>query len=595
MLKTSEINIIKQVKLAVNLVWQTHYILFIQLVILTIFTGIMPVILAFLGKIIVDGINSGKDLKELTVVVIILSAVGITDVVLIYTLKFSQEKIRELVSRHLNNKLVQHSAKLDLEFFENPESNDILSRAKQDISFRPIMLVQSIFSSAQVFVTMIGFIFILYRYPIILLGIAASMIPTIISSRGASIAIFGVYDFSTREGRKSFYLDQLITSSDTAKELRLLNTGKYFADKKLLFIDSIINKRIDVAKKNSLKLAGSDVFSKIIQYSLLFYIAKNALDDRFTVGDYVLLTGATIALNSQLISLISNIQGIYENGLFFSNLTKFFEYQPKIEGSSGDTTLNLPIKSGIKFKNVSFFYPGTNKKVLDNVSFELLVGQSTALVGVNGAGKTSIVKLLTRLYDPSEGSIELDGENIKNYDVDEYRSLFAVILQDFIKYNLTIEENIFLGDIHVPKSLQKIENSASLASISRFVESQPNRWETECGRQFDSSGVDLSGGQWQRLALARALYRNSPILVLDEPSASIDSIAEEEIFNKYESLITNRISLLISHRFSNIKTVDKIIVLEGGKIIEEGSHDFLIEMAGHYYKMFNAQAKNYTS
>ncbi len=290
---------------------------------------------------------------------------------------------------------------------------------------------------------------------------------------------------------------------------------------------------------------------------------------------------------------MTSLGQMFEHSLFLSDLTRFLEQKPQIGAPLKPKQVPSKVANGLKLEHVRFAYPGSENAVFEDLTLELRTGETTALVGINGAGKTTLVKLLTRLYDPQSGAVKLDGIDVREFDPLEYRQRFGVILQDFIKYKLSAQDNIVFGDISKKPEFKNLERVAQDAGALELIEGLPESWDTMLGRQFHVRGQDLSGGQWQRVALARALYRDAPILLLDEPSAALDAEAEMELFLRYKELVQNKLSLLITHRFNTVKMADRIVVLENGQILEDGSHGELMRLHGRYAEMFEAQASGY--
>ena len=311
------------------------------------------------------------------------------------------------------------------------------------------------------------------------------------------------------------------------------------------------------------------------------------------IGDYSLYTGALVAIASNIATLITTSTTIYEGTLFIDNLVSFMKTKPSIKSVSATPVEVKRGKHTIAFEHVSFAYPETSKKVLRDVSFEIKSGETVVLVGVNGAGKTTLIKLLTRLYDPTEGRILLDGVDLREYDPKKLYEIFGIIFQDFTKYACSVSENIMFGDISLPRDDVKIREAAEAADADGFVEKLPRGYDTALMRIFEKDGIELSGGQWQKLSVARAFYSDSDILILDEPTASLDALAEQEIYKQFDALRQDKTTIFVSHRLSSATSADKIIVLDGGELIEEGRHDELMAKGGRYFELFSTQAKHY--
>ncbi len=322
-------------------------------------------------------------------------------------------------------------------------------------------------------------------------------------------------------------------------------------------------------------------------------IALRVFTGNMQIGDYSLYTGAILSVATCVSTLITTSATIYEGTLFIDNLISFMKTKPSIKSALPKPA---PVKRGahtIEFENVSFAYPGTEKKVIRDVSFKIEAGETVVLVGLNGAGKTTLIKLLTRLYDPTEGRILLDGVDLRDYEPRALYEIFGIIFQNFTKYACTVSENVMFGDISKPRDDQRIVEAATAANADGFIADLPNGYETALMRFFEKDGIELSGGQWQKLSVARAFYSDSDVLILDEPTASLDALAEQEIYSQFDALRRDKTTIFVSHRLSSATTADKIIVLEYGELLEEGTHAELMARGGRYHELFTTQAKHY--
>ena len=327
-------------------------------------------------------------------------------------------------------------------------------------------------------------------------------------------------------------------------------------------------------------------------YGSYAYVIWRAVQGQYAIGTFVFITTAIQQASSNLQQVFSTASGIADQALFLTDLLAFFEMKPTVQSKPGALPVPCPIKRGFEFRNVSFTYPGTERRVLSNFNFKLNPGERVALIGENGQGKTTIVKLITRLYDPTEGEILLDGLDLREYDLDDLHSEIGVIFQDFMRYEMTARENIEVGRVEVPHTQQEIEYAAQKSLASEVVAKLGKGYDQMLGRRFET-GVDLSGGEWQKLALARAYLRDAQLLILDEPTAALDARSEFEVFQRFAELTQGKMALLISHRFSTVRMADRIVVLEGGKLVEEGNHADLLALGRRYAAMFEMQAASY--
>jgi ATP-binding cassette subfamily B protein len=397
----------------------------------------------------------------------------------------------------------------------------------------------------------------------------------------------------TPEARKAAYFNWLLTGDRPAREIRLFGLGNYF---KTLFrqaFNSQMNRELEILRKRTVIDTLSITLKAAALFTALFIITKSAVTGKITLGEMAMVLLAFRQGMTYIKEIFSSLASLYEDTLFISDTFEFLGMKEKIvpeQPMSVPTGLN----NKIAVENLSFSYPGSSDRTLSNVSFELRKGEIVAIVGHNGAGKSTLVKLLTRLYDPTSGKILFDGNDIRNYDPDNYRRRFSVVFQDFMLYNLSAGENIRLGDAESDYSAARIRKAAESSGISKLIESMPAGYDTVIGNLFDDSR-ELSWGEWQKIAISRSLYREADVLILDEPSSALDSDAEFEIFNRFREIISGKTAILISHRFSNVKLADRIIVLDRGTIAESGTHEELLGIKGLYFEMFTKQAGRFES
>ena len=401
--------------------------------------------------------------------------------------------------------------------------------------------------------------------------------------------------WKSKERRQMNYYSDIMVNKDIAKEIRIFGLA-----------DSFIGKFNDVYKvyyagirklvltENAWHVAIA-VISAITNCVFFAYIAFMVLTGRILIGDYSLYTDSLTSIAANVASLISTSASVYEGTLFIDNLISFMDEKQSVVplDEKNPETVRHGEPHTIEFCNVSFSYPGTDRPVIKNVNLKFNPGETVVLVGLNGAGKTTLIKLLTRLYDPTEGVIKLDGKDIRSYDVEDLYKTFGIIFQDFGKYAVTVSENIAFGNVYRKLDREKLMYAAKQADASDYIERLPNGFETPLMRHFEPNGIELSIGQWQKLAIARAFYSENDILILDEPTASLDAIAEQEIFNQFDMLRKDKMSIFVSHRLSSATIASKIVVLEYGAVVEEGTHKELMEKKGKYYELFSTQAKRY--
>ena len=500
----------------------------------------------------------------------------------------------ELVVKHVKCKIMEKAKELDLSSFDLPAFYEKLENANREAGMRPIQILSHSFSVISSLLVLLFYIGVLSaQFPVIAIIMILISLPTTIVNFVFRRKNFNYMRRRSVDRRKMNYYSDIMVNKDLAKEIKILGIsdtfigsyktifGKYFGGLKKLIL-----------AENTITLITSIIASAV---SCVFYIVIGfgVFRGEYQIGDYSFYTEALSSISSSVTSLISYSAVIYEGTLFVDNLMSFLSEKPLIVSPKAP----IPVMHGqphtIEFKNVSFSYPGTDKKVLDNVSVKLAPGETAVLVGLNGAGKTTFIKLLTRLYDPTEGEIFLDGHDLREYDTKELYKLFGIIFQDFGKYAVSVSENISYGNINVEPDIEKIKESARKSNADEYIEKLPDAYNTKLMKFFDPDATELSIGQWQKLAIARAFYSDSDILILDEPTASLDALAEQEIFNQFDSLRKDKTTLFVSHRLSSATIASKIVVLEYGKVIEEGTHKELMSRQGRYYELFNTQAMRY--
>ena len=502
----------------------------------------------------------------------------------------------EKVANHIKIKIITKAKSIDISQFDRPEFYEKFENASREATFRPVQILSSTFTMISNLISMVSFIIVLA-----ILNPLAPIIIFVISLPAAIIKfIFGRKNFlymrhRSKDRRQMEYYSQLMISKDLVKEVRLFNLSNTFIGKfKNIFTKYFKGLKSLIVRENIWHILIA-VATAFVNAALFLYVGLKAVNDPgFKIGDYSYYANALNTIIASVGAIVSASATVYQGTLFIDNVIEFTKLEPTIVPIQVPA-LNVKrhIAHTIEFKNVSFSYPGTDKLVLKNVSFTLDKGTTTVLVGLNGAGKTTIIKLLTRLYDPTDGVILLDGEDIRKYDTTQLYQIFGTIFQDFGKYAVSVEENIYYGDIEKGLNYDDIKIAANHSGASEFIEKFHDGYKTKLIRFFDEDATDLSIGQWQKLSVARAFYSDSDILILDEPTASLDALAEQKIFKQFEQLTENKTSIFVSHRLSSATTADQIIVLENGQIIETGSHKSLMETQGKYYELFTTQAKRY--
>jgi ATP-binding cassette subfamily B protein len=494
--------------------------------------------------------------------------------------------------RHISVRIMYHASRLDLASYEDPLFHDKLERARVQATDRLGMVQQLGRLVQQVITTVSLAASILFFSPWLLVVLVACVIPAFLGESHFAFLGYAQAFRQTPVKRQIDYLRFLGASKDSAKELKLFGLSKYLTDRFQKLSDDIFVQNVALAKRRLLASSLLSLLTTVGYYGAYAYVILETVRGEMTVATLVFLTGAIAGASANLQMIFSTFSSIADQSLFLTDLLQFFAVRPTVFSKPNALKTPRPIKQGIEFRDVTFSYPGSDRPILHNLNLFLKPDERIALIGENGEGKTTIVKLLTRLYDPTAGQILLDGVDLREYDLDDFASNIAVIFQDFMRYDMTAWENIAVGQIGARENLEKVELAAKKSLAEGVIQKLPNGYDQMLGRRFET-GVDLSGGEWQKVALARAYLRDAQILVLDEPTAALDARSEHEVFERFAELTKGKMALLISHRFSTVKMADRIIVLEKGIIAEQGRHEQLMAHGGRYAEMFELQASSY--
>ena len=561
----------------------------------TILAGLAPVGVGLLTKLLVDHLAQGGNLgPRLWALVGTLLVVAIGGGLARYAGDSQRECLRERLQLHLRTRLAAHAASLDLEFFELPGNYDAFAKAREDLGYRPFLMAYALIGTAQHLALVAGFFLTVLAFqPLLAVALLLAALPTLFVAGKSGMEAYSTHDLTTPEGRRAAYLEELLQRDEHAKEIRLFDLAPRLLHQVKTHLGNVVSARLSVIRRKYRRFASADTLSVMVQHVVLAFVVMQVALNRATLGDLTLLLAALAGVRSGLTQALASLGDLLENTLFFRDLSTFLSQQPRLLAPPKPRPVPRTPQHGLALEGVTFTYPGAERPVFNGLDLELHADEATALVGINGAGKTTLVKLLARLYDPQVGRITLDGIDIREFDPREYRTRLAVVLQDFERYQLSARENVTFGRADIPPDDTKLREVAAAAGALELIGELPEGWDTLLGRQFHERGQDLSGGQWQRIALARALYRDAPILLLDEPTAALDAEAEAEIFQRYRQLMHGRLSLLITHRFNTVRFADRIIVLDRGRVTEDGPHDKLLRQGGRYATMFEAQADTY--
>ena len=503
----------------------------------------------------------------------------------------------EKVVRYVRVQIMEKAKELDLSSFDRPEFYEKLENANREAGNRPLSVLASSFDAVSKIISLVSYVIILATAPD-MWWIAPIMIvisiPTAVVNFSYKHKTFMYMRRRSKDRRQMMYYSDLMVNKDMVKEIRMYDLADQFIDKyNNVFARYYAGVRSLIVRESVWQILLT-LISSVANCVFFAIIAIKVFEGTIQIGDYSLYTGALTSIATAVSGLITVSATVYEGTLFIDNLISFMKEKPTVV-SVNETP--APVAYGaphtIEFVDVSFAYPGSDRLVLENINLKFRPGETVVLVGLNGAGKTTFIKLLTRLYDPTKGKILLDGKDLREYDPSELYRMFGIIFQDFGKYAVSVSENISFGDIHRDANEDEIRRAAEDANASEFISKLPGGYDTPLMRYFEPDGIELSIGQWQKLSIARAFYSKSDILILDEPTASLDPIAEQEIFNQFDELRKDKTTIFVSHRLSSATIATKIVVLEYGRLIEEGTHKELMDKKGRYYELFSTQARRY--
>jgi ATP-binding cassette subfamily B protein len=561
-------------------------------------SSLLPIALLWVAKLIIDivvhAVSSSQPVEpELWQLVMAEFALAAFAGFVVRMTDYLDTLLADRYVRFVSIQVMEHSASLDLQAYEDPVFYDHLERARVQATDRLVMiqqigrLLQLVITSATLSISILLF------SPWLLLLLVVVVVPAFLGESHFAFLGYAKNFRQTPTRRQLDYLRMTAGSKEAAKEVKLFGLNEFLTARFKQFSDEIYFENARLAKDKFLAGSLLSTLSTLGYYAAYAYIIYQAVQGRISIGTLTFLSGAILQASSNLQQIFSTLSGIADQALFLSDLLTFFRMQPTIRSKPNALPAPRPIKQGFEFQNVSFQYPGNSDHlVLDRLSFQLEPGERVALVGENGQGKTTIVKLITRLYDPTHGRILLDGVDLRDYElVDLYREI-GVIFQDFFRYEMTARENLAVGRIESAPDLPALRMAAEKSLADRVIDKLPRRYDQMLGRRFDE-GVDLSGGEWQKIALARAYLREAQLLILDEPTASLDARSEFEVFRRFAELTSGKMALFVSHRLSTVRMADRILVLANGNIAEKGSHAELAALGGRYAEMFEMQAASY--
>jgi ATP-binding cassette subfamily B protein len=505
---------------------------------------------------------------------------------------YTDARLADEFTREVSLRLIEHSTRLDLASFEDPGFHDMLERARQQATDR-IGMLNAMGRLLLQTITLISLsVGVIYYSPWVFLLLVVCIVPALMGESHFAFLGYALAHEVTPVRRELDYLRIIGTSKENAKEVKLFGLGGYLHQRYASLTGGIIGKNIKLTRHRLWWGSVFAILGSIGYYGSYVFLAWQALQGRIDVATFIFLTGAIAGSSTQIQGVFSLFSHISDQALFLTDLVDFLKVEPNIRSRPNALPMPQPIRTGFEFRDVSFHYPGSSRLILKNLNFRLEPGEHVALVGENGQGKTTLVKLLARLYDPTGGAIYLDGKDLREYSVEELHQEIGVIFQDFVRYDMPARMNIGVGRIEAVQDDEALWTAAEKSRADRLLTRFAGGLDQMLGRRFEG-GVDLSGGEWQKFALARAYLRDAQVLILDEPTAALDAVAESEVFARFDELSRDKMALLISHRFSTVRKSDRIVVLEAGQIYEEGTHDQLVAHGGRYASLFELQAASY--
>lgn len=590
--------LLKNLKRAIRLVWQSTPFWSAVTTILLLVQGVLPLVSLYLMKRIVDAVTAGIGVgsaafSEVLLLVILAGFTALIADCLRSLSGYASEAHSQIVTDFVHDILHAKSIELDLDYYENSQFYNALHRAQQEAVYRPQRILNSLVQLAQNAISLIAIaaLLISLHWAIAAILLAAA-VPGLIGRINHTGKLYRQQRGWTLKERIAYYFHFMIVDNSYAKEVRLFDLGSGFRQRYRHLRDSIRQEKLALAKWRSQAELIAQSSSTLTVFAACGFIAYQTLMGEITLGGLVMYYQGFQRGQICLRELLSSLASLYENSLFLSHLYEFLDLNPTVSNLENPHPVPNPFSLGVTFEGVSFHYPHSSRPLLEEINLTIPAGQTVALVGENGAGKTTLIKLLCRLYDPTGGRIAIDGIDLRELNATEWRREISVVFQDYVRYNLTVRENIGFGNIANLAEEEAIIKAAQKAGVDKAIAKLPKGYETTLGTQFDE-GEELSVGEWQKVAIARAFLRSAQILVLDEPTSALDARSEAEVFDQFRQLIRGKTAILISHRLSTVKMVDRIFVLEKGKIVESGTHAELLKIGGTYARLFAMQAKHY--
>ena len=580
-----------------KIVWDSGPVTVVLGFVFRLFSALQPVALLYVSKLIIDTIVNvlrthhpiPHRLWWLVGAEFVIAVLGN---IVARIIDYLDALLADKYMRHVSIQVMKHAAELDVLAYEDPVFYDRLERARVQATDRLAMIQMLGRLVQQVITTITLSVSIIYFSPWLLLLLVAGVLPAFLGESHFAFLGYAKNFRQTPVRRQLDYLRQVGGSKEAAKELKLFGLSGFLTERFTRLSDEVYEENVALSRRKLIAGALLSIVGSLGYYGAYLYVIWKTVTGVLSIGTLYFLAGAILQASQNIQLIFSTLSGVADQALFLTDLLAFFEMQPSIRSKPNALPAPRPIQRGFEFRNVSFAYPGSPRRILKDLNFTLHVGERVALIGENGQGKTTIVKLITRLYDPTEGQVLLDGVDLREYSLEDLYREIGVIFQDFMRYEMTARENVAVGRIEEIENLDEIARAAHKSLADEVIAKLPRHYDQMLGRRFEN-GVDLSGGEWQKLALARAYLRDAQLLILDEPTAALDARSEYEVFERFAELTAGKMALFISHRFSTVRMADRIVVLADGQIVEDGSHQQLVALGGQYAEMFEMQAASY--
>jgi ATP-binding cassette subfamily B protein len=598
---TANVQRLHNIPRALHIVWKATGKWTIIWILLLVIEGLIPAGIVYLTRFLVDGLTAvvvtgtWESLRPVLIPAILMGLLMLLSLIIDNGLNWVRTVLAELIGDYIAALIHRKSSEVDIAFYEMAEFHDHLQRARDDAFYLPLRLLESIGEVLQSTITLLAMVALLIPYGLWLpLALVISTLPALLIVIRNHGEYHRWWEATTADRRWASYYDTILTFEDTAAEVRLFGLGTHFLTAYQLVRRSLREGRLEVAKRQGWSRFAAGVLALLISAGTGVVVLWRAIQGLYTLGDLALMYQAFDQGQGLLRSLLGSVGQIYRHMLFLENLFKFLDLEKQVADPTNPKPVPIPLCYGIQFRNVTFYYPGSERSALVNFNLTIPAGKTVAIVGENGAGKSTLVKLLCRFYDPQEGTIKFDGIDLRQMALDDLRSSLSVMFQRPVPYHDTAAGNIGVGMEMGEQNLVEIERAAKAAGVHDIISLLPKGYETLLGKWF-VDGTGLSWGEWQRIALARAFLRRSEIMILDEPTSSMDSWAEAEWLDRFRRFVTGRTAMVITHRFTTAMRADVIHVMKEGEIIETGSHKELLALDGFYATSWRQQVTDTVS